>query len=234
MQTGRRVAQELTVRQRPPGLSVAVIDGDRSGWSDGFGLADLETRQPAAADTVYLWFSMTKIVTATAVVQLAERGSLDLNDRVQRWVPGFPAAGRGSRVTVRQLLSHSAGLSNPIPVGWVLPADEPQGDPSEFATGVLTKHSRLRGEPGARARYSNLGYLLLGQVIEAASGSAYTDYVQTNVLAPLGMTSTDFTYRPDMSARAATGYHPRYNRCSGRVGGEVHLGRSIVTPAQQR
>ena len=207
VEAGCQVARELTTGQRPPGVSVAVVDAENASWSDGFGFADVETRRPASADTVYLWFSMTKIVTATAVVQLAERGVLGLGDQVGSWVPGFPA---GGRVTVRHLLSHSAGLSNPIPVGWVRPADEPAGDLNEFATRLLAKHSRLRGEPGVRARYSNLGYLVLGQVIEAASGSPYADYVRANILAPLGMTSTDFVYRGEMTARAAVGYHPRY------------------------
>ena len=125
-------------------------------------------------------------------------------------MPGFPG-GAGSRVTVRHLLSHSSGLSNPIPVGWVRAAGEPAVDPSEFAAAVLAKHARLRGEPGGRARYSNLGYLVLGQVIEGASGMAYTDYVRINILAPLGMTSTDFIYRDQMAARAATGYQSRFN-----------------------
>jgi CubicO group peptidase (beta-lactamase class C family) len=121
------------------------------------GFAGIETRRAARAETVYLWFSMTKIVTATAVVQLAERGALGLDDQVVRWVPAFPA-GRG-RVTVRHVLSHSAGLSNPIPVGWVRLADEPARGLGEFATRPLTKHSRLRREPGTRARYSNLAPL---------------------------------------------------------------------------
>jgi CubicO group peptidase (beta-lactamase class C family) len=211
VEAGRRVAQEATAGQRPPGLSVAVVDGGSAAWSAGFGFADIEARRQAAAETVYLWFSMTKIVTATAVVQLAERGALELDDRVRRWVPGFPGGDRGIQVTVRHLLSHSAGLSNPIPVGWLRPSDQPEVDLNDFAARLLAKHSHLRGEPGDRARYSNLGYLVLGQVIEAAGGSPYTDYVRTNILDPLGMTSTDFAYRVDMTAHAATGYHPRYS-----------------------
>jgi CubicO group peptidase (beta-lactamase class C family) len=185
-----------------------VVDAQSGSWSEGFGFSDLETHRPATADTVYLWFSMTKIVTATAVVQLAERGLLGLDDEVVRWVPAFPA-GRG-RVTVRHLLSHSAGLPNPIPTGWVRPADEPAVDLNAFATRALAKHSRLRGDPGARAKYSNLGYLVLGQVIEAASGRPYEEYVRTSILGPLGMASTDFSYSGALLAQASTGYHPRF------------------------
>lgn len=209
VQAGTLVAQELVAEQRPPGLSVAVVDAGGSRWCEGFGSADVDRGRPAAADTVYPWFSMTKIVTATAVVQLAERDALGLDDPVRRWVPGFPRGSRGDRVTVRHLLSHSAGLSNPIPVGWVRRVDAPAEDLNEFTARVLGRHSRLRGDPGARARYSNLGYLVLGQVIEAASGRAYTEYVRTSILAPLGMRSTDFVYMGEMAERAATGYHPR-------------------------
>ena len=165
----------------------------------------------ADADTVYLWFSTTKLVTATAVLQLAERGKLELDGPVRDFVPEFPKPGDGSRVTIRHLLSHSAGLANPIPIGWVHPAELPAEDLHAFTARVLKKHSRLRGEPGSRASYSNLGYLVLGEVIQAASGAPYVEYVRAQILEPLGMTTTDFAYRQDMARHSATGYHPRFN-----------------------
>ena len=207
---GFKLAGELSARQRPPGLSVAVL-AERTARSDGFGFADIETHQPASPETVYLWFSMTKLVTATAIVQLAERGALEVDDPVGGFVSEFPSDDRGRRVTIRHLLSHTSGLANPIPVGWVRPADTPAADLHEFTSRLLAKHSRLGSEPGDRARYSNLGYLVLGEVIEAASGRSYADYVRSSILASLAMTSTDFVYRDDMAARAATGYHPRFN-----------------------
>ena len=108
-------------------------------------------------------------------------------------------------------LSHSAGLANPIPIGWVRHADAPAEDLDAFNARLVKKHSRLRGEPGKRASYSNLGYLVLGEVIQAAGGAPYVDYVRAQILEPLGMTTTDFVYRGDMAPRAATGYHPRFN-----------------------
>ena len=204
------IAAELCGQQRPPGLSVAVVKPGAL-WSEGFGLADIEAPNPADADTVYLWFSMTKLVTATAVLQLADRGQLDLDGPVATLVPEFPRRDGGSRVTSRHLLSHSAGLANPIPIGWVRHADAPAEDLDAFTARLLKKHSRLRGEPGKRASYSNLGYLVLGEVIQAASGAPYVDYVRAQILEPLGMTTTDFVYRADMAPRAATGYHPRFN-----------------------
>ena len=204
----RDVAAELCENQRPPGLSVAVVKPGGNVWSEGFGLADIEAPSPADADTVYLWFSMTKLVTATAVLQVADRGQLDLDSPVTSLVPGFPKRGDGRRVTIRHLLSHSGGLANPIPIGWVRPADAPAEDLDAFTTRLLQKHSRLRAEPGRRASYSNLGYLVLGEVIQAASGAPYVEYVREQILEPLAMTSTDFVYREDMAPRAATSYHP--------------------------
>jgi len=204
----RVVAAELCDKRRPPGLSIAVVKPGAN-WSGGFGLADIEAHTSADADTVYLWFSMTKLVTATAVMQLVERGKLDLDSPVRQLVPNFPKSGDGARVTIRHLLSHSAGLANPIPIGWIRPAEAPAEDLHRFTARLLRKHERLRENPGSRASYSNLGYLVLGEVIQAASGVPYCGYVREQVLEPLGMTSTDFTYRQDMAPRAGTGYHPR-------------------------
>jgi len=180
-------------------------------WSEGFGLADIEAPNPADRDTVYLWFSMTKLVTATAVLQLADRGKLDLDRPVTSLVPQFPRRDGGSRVTTRHLLSHSAGLANPIPIGWVRPADAHAEDLDAFTARLLNKHSRVRSTPGERASYSNLGYLVLGVVVQAVTGVSYVEYVRRQILEPLGMATTDFTYRPDMTPHAATGYHHRFN-----------------------
>lgn len=206
----REIAGKLCSQQRPPGLSVAVLTPGGV-WSEGFGLADIEAHKPADANTVYLWFSMTKLMTATAVVQLADRRELDLDGPIIDLIPEFPGRDGASRVTSRHLLSHSAGLANPIPVGWVRRANNPAENLETFTARLLKKHARLRGEPGTRASYSNLGYLVLGEVIHAVSGVPYIEYVRTQLLKPLGMTTTDFVYRADMTPHAATGYHPRFN-----------------------
>ena len=142
----REVATELCGKQRPPGLSAAVVKPGGNVWSEGFGLADIEAPSRADTETVYLWFSMTKLVTATAVLQLAERGKLDLDGPVRHFVPTFPARGEGSRVTIRHLLSHSGGLANPIPIGWVRLAEAPAEDLQSFTARLLKKYPRLRSD----------------------------------------------------------------------------------------
>ena len=205
------VLERLATRQ-VPGISAAVVDGGAIQESSSAGVADLSRGAPATPDTVYLWFSMTKIVTATATMQLAEQGALGLGDPVERFLPDFPKPRSGwPRVEVRHLLSHSAGLANPVPVRWVHPASEPGRNPHDFAVALLTKHDRLRFPAGSRADYSNLGYIALGEVIAAASGQTYQDYVRTRILEPLSMTTTGFSYSIAPEDDIATGYQPRFH-----------------------
>ena len=116
------------------GLSVSVVKGDRLVWVKGFGFADLATASPATPQTSYLWFSMTKIVTATAVLRLAEGGKLDLDASADEYFRGFKVVSQPTPVTVRQLLNHSSGLANPLPIRWVRPADTPDSDHSAFVS----------------------------------------------------------------------------------------------------
>jgi CubicO group peptidase (beta-lactamase class C family) len=117
--------------------------------------------------------------------------------------------GDAARITARHLLSHSAGLANPIPVSWIHPADQPGPDPDAFLDRLLSKHAKLRFEPGAKSSYSNLGTLTLGAAMANLTGTPFVDLVEVEVVEPLKMTSTGFAYTPDLEARAAVGYHPR-------------------------
>lgn len=201
------VLDELTGPKGPvPGLSAVVVRGRDVLWAGAAGYADLERREPARPDTVYLWFSMTKIATATAVVQLAERGRLGLDEPVATYLPELTSE---PPITSRNLLEHSGGLPNPVPVRWVHPASEPGPPSREFALRILKRGRRKK--PGVEARYSNPGYLALGEVVAAAAGESYEDYVRRNLLEPLGMAHTDFAYTDALAPRAATGYQLRRN-----------------------
>ena len=190
-----------------PGLSVAVVKGDRLAWARGFGFSDLATSTRATYQTDYLWFSMTKIATATAVMRLAEEQKLDLDAPADEYYREFKVVSQPIPVSVRHLLSHSSGLANPVPIRWVYPASGPVPDRRVFVKRLLGKNRKLRFVPGERASYSNLGYLVLGEVISEVSYMAYEDYVREQILFPLGMHRTDFSY-PRTGHEAATGYHP--------------------------
>jgi CubicO group peptidase (beta-lactamase class C family) len=201
--------ERLTARQ-VPGISAAVVGPEGIRHLSSAGVADLSDQRPADAETLYLWFSMTKIVTATAAMQLAEQGALDLDDPVERFLPEFPRPRSGRpEVRVHDLLSHSAGLANPIPVRWVHPAGEAGRDPHDFALELLAKNDRLRFPAGSKAVYSNLGYIALGEVIAAASGQSYEDHVRSRILEPLSMSATGFGYPAGSERRSASGYQKR-------------------------
>jgi CubicO group peptidase (beta-lactamase class C family) len=172
--------EEKIQRSAVPGLSVAMVRSDHVGWARGFGFADLATSMPATPVTSYLWFSMTKIVTATAVLRLAEDGNLDLDAPVTEYFVGFSTISQPVPVTVRHLLSHSSGLANPVPIRWVRPAGTPAPDQRAFVNRLLAKHRKLKFVPGERASYSNLGYLVLGEVISEITGTRYEEYVRDN------------------------------------------------------
>lgn len=146
-----------------------------------YGAADLENHVPVTNDTEFSIASITKQLTAAAVLQLADRGALSLDDDISRFLPDFPAHDRG--VTVRRLLNHTAGIHNvnSLPRYW-----EQSGQattPEKLI--ALFRDLPLDFEPGTSYAYSNSGYILLGAVIEKATGTTYDEYVRKNLLAPL-------------------------------------------------
>jgi CubicO group peptidase (beta-lactamase class C family) len=219
------------VGDKVPGVAIAIVrpEGIREVASAGF--ADLAAGVEASTEMVCPWFSMTKIVTATTTMRLVDRHVLDLDQPVLPLVPALRTlqpATLASRITARHLLSHSAGLANPIPVRWIHPAQAPAPDPETFLHGLLAKHRRLRFAPGTRSSYSNLGTLALGSALAAVSGKPFVELVRDEVLGPLAMAQTAFAYSAEMEARAATGYHPRWSPM------RLLLPRWVVGPATGR
>ena len=200
---------KLTASGDPPGLSVTVVKGDKIVYNRAFGLADGPAQIAATPDTVYHWWSMTKIVTAIAVLQLSERGLLDLDAPVTVYLPWFDVqagSGVGKAVTVRHLLNHTSGLPDPMPamIGWMHYADE-LVDQTDLIRRQLPQFSKLQSSPGTKATYTNLGYMVLGAIVERVSGQSYATYVTDNILQPLGMQHTGFLYPDKRQAQEARG-----------------------------
>ena len=199
----RDVAHRLMADHSVPGLSLAVTDAERLLFAEGFGQADLAARRPVTPKTRFLWFSMSKIATATAAMVLVDAGQLDLDAPVDSVVPGFRSR-RGARPVIRQLLNHTSGAGNPLPLRWILPADASPDEARAVAAAILARHGRPRRAPGGPARYSNIGFLALAQVIERASGQQFEDFVRRAVLEPAGMSATGYAVPAD--SESATGY----------------------------
>lgn len=180
-------------QHKAPALSVAIVLNDQLGWSKGFGLADIENNVPARADTAYRLASISKSLTAVAVMQLVEKGKLDLDAPVHKYCEAYPekqaltgVPDKQFSVTIRQLLTHFAGVRH-----------------NKFEETFSTKHygsiaeavgsfkdDPLVIEPETKYSYSSPGYTLLGCAIEGATGAPYIDYMRENVFKPAGMTRT--------------------------------------------
>jgi CubicO group peptidase (beta-lactamase class C family) len=195
----------------PPGLSIAIAAGGDVIYANGFGLADGPLGLVATADTVYQWGSMAKMVTATAVMQLVDRGLIELDASVSEYLDYFP---REFPITVRQLLTHSAGLPE-ADVGYKYfnLAGEPLPDPDVAAREYALGFTGPIFEPGTTSAYANPHLLFLGQIVAEASGQPYIDYAREHILTPLGMNNTDFTYSSEaMIANAASHAVPAAQR----------------------
>jgi CubicO group peptidase (beta-lactamase class C family) len=190
------------VGDTPPGLSIVIALGSDILYAKGFGLADSPKGMAATPDTVYQWGSMVKMVTVTALMQLYDKGLIDLDGLVSDYLDYFPAK---YPITVGQLLNHSAGLpeANLAHRLWDLDG-KPLLDPDLAAREYVEEITGPIFEPGSASAYANPHLLLAGQIVAEVSGQPYIEYVKENILTPLGMKNTDFSYSSDaMIAKAA-------------------------------
>jgi CubicO group peptidase (beta-lactamase class C family) len=202
----------IAMGDKVPGVALVIVGAEGVRARAAVGLADLVTQKPMATDLLVPWFSMTKIATATIAMRLCEREQLDLDGPVMPLVPEMGMLrprDQAERITIRHLLQHAGGLANPIPVRWIHAAGTEGPDPDRFLAGILSKHAKLKFVPGSRSSYSNVGTLILGAAIARVQGTRFEAVAVREILEPLEMGSTGFTYAS--GHEAATGYHPRLN-----------------------
>lgn len=202
------VAREVAAK-RIPGLSIALVDDQRVVWARGFGQArpvrDGEAAVPATAATVHRVGSVSKLFTDIAVMQLVERGVLDLDAPVSRYLPDFaPRAGSAAgaepaRMTLRHLMSHRAGLVREPPAGHYFDSS----GTTLAATVRSLNRTALVYPVGARTKYSNAAIAVVGYVLERTQGEPFAPYLERAVLRPMGLTESAFVPRPALAARLA-------------------------------
>lgn len=209
--------EKLVSSGTPQGLSMAIVKNDSIVYSKGFGWADGPRNIQATPQTVYHWWSVTKIPTAIAILQLQEQGKLHLEDPVSKYLSFFKVqypSQNNSAITIRQLLNHSSGIPDASPLSlmkWIHPDGEAHVNQTAFIEKVFPEYSRLEFEPGENTAYTNIGYMLLGAIIEKVSGQNYREYIKQYILEPLEMEQTDFVYTREMAAYEAAGSHPSFN-----------------------
>ena len=177
-----------------PGVAVGVVQDQQLVWSKGFGFADVAAKKPMTEQTQFRIASNSKLFAAIAILQLREAGKLRLDDPVVKYLPWFtpkPAGPDDGPITIEQLLSHSSGLQREAGDHW-----SSFNFPTEAELIKLMPERQAAFPPQTRWKYSNLAFAVAGQVVEKITGQRWADYVQANIIKPLGMTATSID-KPD-------------------------------------
>jgi serine beta-lactamase-like protein LACTB, mitochondrial len=212
-------------QQNIPGMTVAIVMDNEIRFQRGYGMAEVENFVPAKALTVYRIASVTKALTAVAAMQLVEKGKLDLDAPIQKYVPSFPT--KKFPITTRQLLAHLSGIRN------YRPGEGERTNRYDTLTDALSifKDDPLESEPGTRFNYTTLGYTLLGVTIEAASGMTFEAYMREHIFRPAGM---QHTYVDDIYAiipNRARGNTPRvFGQLDGNYRNPILMDSSYKIP----
>ena len=200
------------------GSSFYVVRGGRTVAADHLGEQDAEAHVPVDSQTIYHWASITKTMTGIAIMQLRDRGLLELDDPIVRYVPELAAVhnphGDTGAITLRHLMSHSAGFRGGT-WPWREQAWQPFEPKSWAQLEAMLPYTQVEFRAGARFSYSNPGIVYLGQVIERLSGEDFEVYVDKNILKPLGMHASYFDRTPPHLLRHRS--HSYYIRDGKRV-----------------
>lgn len=199
------LAQGMIAARTAPGLSLCARRRGRTLFSKGYGLADLETGGLVTPATVFRVGSLAKQFTAAVLLLLAEEGRLSLSDALVRWVPTFP---RAREITLREMMGHTSGLGDYTKMPFEMLKQRARLD---YGAEALVQEMAATNplfvyEPGAAWAYSNTAYVLLGLVIERASGRSYADLLRERLFEPLGLARTAVDSASEVVPDRASGY----------------------------
>ncbi len=193
-----------------PGVQYVVVDSNGTLFEYAGGWADIDRQLPMTSHTHLLAYSMTKTLTAAAILRLADQGRLHLDDKANDYLDVNPY---GTSVTIRQLLAHTSGIPNPNPLRWVHLANARWDSVEEESAlrHVLQDNAELDCKPGEKYAYSNINYWLLGRIVERVSGQSYREYMRSNVFVPLGCTDEDMGFVMPPAPYRSNGYLARWS-----------------------
>lgn len=195
-----RMAEQQRLQDGTPGLALALVNRDGVITVRSYGWADLARRVPVTPETRFEIGSISKSFTAIALLQEVQAGRLDLQRPIRAYLPWFSPESRWRPVTPEDLLTHTAGL----------PADR-DDIPSGPAQAWVPRERVLGSAPGTRWAYSNIGYQVLGRLLEQLTGRSYAEVIHDRILVPLRMTRTDAEFGHDSRGDLAVGYMSRYD-----------------------
>jgi CubicO group peptidase (beta-lactamase class C family) len=200
-----RLMKDFVARSHVPGAAWGIVIDGELAHTGATGFRELATKTAVDADTVFRIASMTKSFTAMAILKLRDDGKLSLDDAAERFVPELKAlkypSADSPRITIRHLLSHSAGFPEDNPWG-----DQQLAESEEAFSAMMRGGIPFSNAPGVAYEYANYGFAILGRVVARASGVPYNDYVATHIFRPLGMSSTTMEPTSVPAPRLAHGY----------------------------
>jgi CubicO group peptidase (beta-lactamase class C family) len=191
-----RVLQEIMTRWDVPGLAVGMVKDGEIVYAKGFGVQSLETQAPVTTDSVFCVQSVSKTFVATAILQLAERGQLELDAPIVQYLPYFQMDDeRYRQITIRQALSHTSGMPDIEEIDYVELVTHPEYDDGAAERFVRSlSNRRLIANPGERFSYSNIAYNVLGDVLAKVSGKSFEATMREQILIPSGMPNSTFMW----------------------------------------
>lgn len=210
-----REAQGLVASRVVPGFAMSVMSAGNLVYSRGFGRADIETDTAAGSNTVFHIGSITKQFTGAAIALLQEDGKLDFDDKLSRFLPEFPHA---DDITLRQMLTHTSGLGNYTAMDSAkafMQAARVDYDQHALIAAMRATSPLFVAKPGTVWAYSNTAYVLLGVLIEKASGQSYGDFLERRLLKIAGLSDTALDDAATVVPHRAAGYTANENAPSG-------------------
>ena len=203
------ILANLVEDNKTPSVQYVIFNKDSTIHRFQFGFSDIKNKQKTSDKITYNAYSVTKTFTALAILQLAQQKKLDIEKPAKIYLPEFPYS---SEITIKQLMTHSSGIPNPMPLRWIHLADEHKSfDRNKFFKEIFKKHNKAKSKPNEKYVYSNLGYVLLGQIIEKVSGSIYEDYIREHILKPLNIKPNELDFKIADTAKHAKGYQKKYS-----------------------
>ncbi len=190
--------------------SVLLAKGDKVIYKGAFGTANKDFGSSNRIDTKFNLGSMNKMFTTLSIAKLVETGKLTIEDPLSKFVPDFPDAESAKKIKIKHLLSHTAGLGGYFTETWQKTSRGSIRTVDDMMA-LAKVDEKLRFEPGTNWRYSNTGMLVLGKVIEVASGKSYFEFIEENILKPAGMTKTGCFELDKVNENLAVGYDKEFH-----------------------
>jgi len=219
IQTMPETCTSLMQQRGWPSLSIAIVLDQKIIYSQAFGYADVDKKIPATTNTIYRIASMTKLFNATMLMQLAERGKVDINDPLVKYIPAYKPKylSNTGPTTLRQLATHTSGLHVDVAQAfwhyfsnfeWIVSKGKEKIVWGVTKNDLLSTLDKVEIEyiPNLYPHYSNFGYQLLGIALENAAREPFEKYIKSNILDPLDMKNSDFSLDEEQKTRFAVGY----------------------------